>query len=56
MSGHIETLFFPEIGLPIQIEARPYPGDVNAIEVTCTIKGMRGMIRSLVFREVREII
>lgn len=55
MSGHIETVIFPDGGLPIHIDARPYPDNSNAILVTCTIKCTRGEVRELKFREVIEI-
>jgi len=53
MFGYIENNT-AEDGLGIQIRVRPYNDESNAIEVTCTMNAARGLIRELVFREVRE--
>jgi hypothetical protein len=55
MSGQVEQYVTSSKGeLTIQIEAKPYLGKLNVIEVTCTINCAQGLIKRMRFLEVRD--
>jgi hypothetical protein len=56
MSGQVEQYVTSAKGeLTIQIEARPYIDNFNAIEVICTMNSIHGFLKKMVFREVRDL-